>query len=62
LLVVVNKAADSRVIDMPMEDTVLAGCTQFTSEAPATGPAPVVHDGQVHIEEPAESMSVYEVR
>lgn len=62
LLVVMNKSATSKMIDLPMEETALAGCTRFTSEAPAIGPAPVVSGGKLHIEEPAESMSVYEVK
>ncbi|HEY1647073.1 MAG TPA: alpha-amylase family glycosyl hydrolase [Terracidiphilus sp.] len=62
LLIVMNKADRFKSIDLPMEDTALAGCTQFTSEAPATGPALVVSGGKLHIEEPAESMSVYEVQ
>jgi hypothetical protein len=59
---VVNKAAKSKSLDLPVEDTALAGCTEFQAIAPATGTAPVVGGGKLHIEEPAESISVYEVQ
>jgi glycosidase len=62
LLIVVNKAAKSKSLDLPVEDTALAGCTEFQAIAPATGTAPVVGGGKLHIEEPAESISVYEVQ
>jgi glycosidase len=62
LLVVLNKGAQSKSIDLPLKDTALAGCTEFTAEAPATGSAPITSGGMLHIEEPAESMSVYEAR
>jgi hypothetical protein len=45
-----------------MNETALAGCTQFTAEAPATGAAPAIGNGQLHIAEAPESMTVYEVR
>jgi glycosidase len=61
LLIVMNKAAQPKLIDLPVADTALAGCTQFVAEAPATGPAPVLASGKLHIEEPAESISVYEM-
>jgi glycosidase len=62
LLIIVNKADHAKSIDLPMEKTALAGCTQFTAEAPATGAAPVASSGKLHIEEAPESMTVYEVR
>jgi glycosidase len=62
LLIVLNKSAKSKSIDLPVEDTALAGCTEFKAEAPATGPSPIANSGKLHIEEPAESISVYELR
>lgn len=62
LLIVMNKSAQSKTFDLPMADTVLAGCTVFTAQAPAQGTAPTSNGGTLHIEEPANSMSVYEVR
>jgi glycosidase len=61
LLIVVNKAAKSKSVDLPVQDTALGGCTEFQALAPAEGSAPVAHDGKLNIEEPAQSMSVYEV-
>jgi glycosidase len=61
-LIVVNKAKQSKTMDLQMEDSALAGCTGFQVAAPATGAAPVVSGGKLHIEEPAESMTVFEVR
>lgn len=70
LLIVVNKAAKSKSLDLPVEDTALAGCTELQAIAPATlqtiapatGTAPVLGGGRLHLEEPAESISVYEVQ
>ena len=62
LLIVVNKAVQSKPADLPLEDTALAGCTEFHATAAASGAAPVVSGGKLHVEEPAESMTVYEVR
>jgi glycosidase len=61
-LIVVNKAQRSRTVDLPMEQTALAGCTKFAPESPTTGAALTVADGQLHIDEPAESMTVFAVR
>jgi glycosidase len=62
LLIVVNKAAQSKTIDLPVDDTALAGCTGFQPEAPAAGVAPAMSGGKLHIEAAPQSMSVYEVR
>jgi glycosidase len=61
-LIIVNKSDKPKSIDVPMDETALAGCSQFTAEAPATGAAPAVSGGKLHIEEAPESMTVYEVR
>jgi glycosidase len=60
-LVVVNKGKTSKQLDLAMEDTALAGCTRFHPALPAAGGTPTVHDGKLSIEEPAESMTVFEV-
>jgi hypothetical protein len=59
---VVNKAAKSKSLDLAVEETALAGCTEFQAIAPATGTAPNIGGGRLHLEEPAESISVYEVQ
>jgi glycosidase len=61
LLIVVNKAEKSKVVDLPVEETALAGCTEFQATKPATGIAPVFSGGKLHIEEPAASMTVFDV-
>ncbi len=62
LLIVLNKSEKSKTIDLPVADTALAGCTVFTAQAPAMGNAPVASGGTLHIKEPAETLSVYEVQ
>ncbi|MGO9445849.1 MAG: alpha-amylase family glycosyl hydrolase, partial [Thiobacillaceae bacterium] len=62
LLIIVNNAKHSESLELSMEWTALAACAEFNAVAPATGTVPVVSGGKLHIEEPAESMTVYEVR
>ncbi|MGD1108406.1 MAG: alpha-amylase family glycosyl hydrolase [Terracidiphilus sp.] len=62
LLIIVNKARRSESLELPVEGTALSECTEFQAMAPAMGTTPVVGGGKLHIEEPAESMTVYEVR
>ena len=61
LLIVVNKAQKSKPIDLSMEETALAGCMQFHAESPASGALPAIQNGKLHIEQPAESMTVFTV-
>jgi glycosidase len=61
-LIIANKAAQSKLLELPVEETALAGCTVFQAAVPATGTVPVVSGGKLHIEEPAESMTVFAVR
>ena len=61
LLIVVNKADRSKVVNLPLEETALAGCAEFQAVTPATATAPVVSGGKLHIEEPAAAMTVFEV-
>jgi glycosidase len=62
LLIVANKSQQSRIVDLPVEETALAGCAHFQAAGPVAGAAPVVSAGKLHIEEPAESITVFEVR
>lgn len=62
LLIVVNKAAESRVVTLPEKGTALAGCAHFHAASAADGPIPQVENGNVRITEPAKSMTVYAVR
>ncbi len=61
LLIVVNKSERSKVVDLPVEETALAGCAEFQATEPATGIIPVVSGGKLHIEEPALSITVFDV-
>ncbi len=61
-LIVVNKAGTTKSLKLPVALTALAGCTEFKAMSPATGAVPIAGSGVLHIEEPAESMTVYEVR
>ena len=62
LLIIVNKARHSESLELPVEGTALAGCSDFHAMAPAMGTAPVATGGKLHFDEPPESMTVYEVR
>lgn len=62
LLIVVNKAAQSKAVTLPLEDTTLAGCTQYAAAKATPGASPHLADGAMRIEEPAESMTIYSVR
>jgi hypothetical protein len=61
-LIVVNKAAKSKVIELPLEETALAGCVQFRAMQPTAAPSPTADGGKLRVEQPAESMTVYVVR
>jgi glycosidase len=61
MLIVANKAAQSEALDILMEDSALAGCKEFHAVLPG-GMTPEIKAGKLHIEEPAESMMIYEVR
>jgi len=61
-LIVVNKAQQSKLLALTVGETALAGCTVFQAATPSTTAVPVVSDGKLHIEEPAESMTVFAVR
>ena len=61
-LIVVNKAPGSERLELSVEETALEGCTEFKVVAPTVGNALEISGGKLHIEEPAESMTVFEVR
>lgn len=62
LLIVANKSSQNKVAELPVEDTALAGCTSFRLASPTTGNVPALTGATLHIDEPAESISIYEVR
>jgi neopullulanase len=62
LLVVANKSTRAKVLDLPIAGAALAGCASFNPAQITPGQALQLSDGKLRIEEPAESMTVYEVR
>ena len=62
LLIIVNKAEQSRRVELSLGETALAGCVDFHAVRPAAEVVPVVSGGKLQIEEPAESMTVFEAR
>jgi hypothetical protein len=62
ILIVINKGPQSRAVQFPMNQTSLTGCSRFLALQPAEGLAPSVSSGTLHVEERAESMTVYEAR
>ena len=61
-LVVANKAQQSKLVAIPVSETALDGCTEIRALMPAKAPAPLLSEGKLQIEEPAESMTLYEMR
>ena len=62
LLIIVNKAKHSNSVELPVAESALSDCAQFSVKSPSTGAAPVLSNDKLHIEEPAESMTVYQVQ
>jgi glycosidase len=62
LLIVANKAATKQNAHLPMTETALSGCTEFTPMAPTSGISPMARDGKLEIQEAADSVSIFEVR
>ena len=62
ILMVVNNATASKVVDLPLHETALSDCEQFHILKPAIGSVPAVVKDKLHIEVPAESMTVYSVQ
>ena len=61
-LIIVNKARHSNNVELPVAESALADCVQFSVKSPSTGDAPILSNGKLHIEEQAESMTVYQVQ
>ena len=61
-LVVANKAQQSKLVVIPEGETALEGCTEFRALMPTDAAAPLTREGKLQIEEPAESMTLYEAR
>ena len=62
VLVIVNKSAEGRQLDLHTEDTALAGCTEFEPLGGAQAVAPRLGTGETRLDESGESMSMYLVR
>jgi len=62
VLVVVNKAPQSHTVELPTNESALAGCTEFQLMAPTLGPVPRLEGGNLLLDEAAESMTIYRVR
>lgn len=62
LLVIANKAAQSKSLTLAAEDSVLAGCTEFAGEAFTPQATLEREASQLHITVPAESLTIFAVR
>lgn len=62
LLIVLNKARQPKIVELPVSETALAGCTMFDAAPSAPGSQPRLNNGMLQIEEAAETISVYTVR
>jgi neopullulanase len=62
LLIVVNKAPQSKTMELPVDDTALAGCVQFDPVSATPGQKHRLTGGKLRIEEPAESMTIFSVK
>jgi glycosidase len=61
-LIVVNKGTQAKTLDLPMEMTALEGCALFEPEASQLSATTSVKGKTLHIEEPAQSLTVFAVR
>jgi neopullulanase len=61
LLIVINKSAHNKAIDLSTEDTALANCTQYHPEAPASRGTAQPTSANLHIDQPAESITIFSV-
>lgn len=61
-LIVVNKAPQPRIVELPVEGTALAGCAKFDAAGASPAPKPQASAGTLRIDEPSESMTIYAVR
>jgi neopullulanase len=61
-LIVLNKAPQSKAVELPVSDTALAGCTNFEAAPAAPGSPPQLSNGKLRLDEPAGTMSIYATR
>ena len=61
-LIVANKAAQSRQIELTVEGTALADCREFRAVQATAGTGSVSGTTKLQVQEPAESMTAFEVR
>ena len=62
LLIVLNKSKAAITIDLPLSETSLEGCNEFTALPQAANAAATQSEGKLHINEPAESLSIFRAR
>jgi glycosidase len=62
LLIVINKSSKNKAVELSVKESALTACSTFSPLVPAVGRVPVLIGGKLHIEEAAQSMSVYDVR
>jgi neopullulanase len=62
LLVVLNKSKQTKSIDLPLAETSLADCKNFAALPQAHSASATQHNGKLHVEEPAESLTIFQVR
>ena len=62
MLIVVNDSTAAKQVHVATGGTALEGCTSFEPEAPTAQAPAVTGTGELEIDEPPQSMSVYEVR
>ncbi len=62
LLIVVNKAARLKPFTLPTAGTALDGCRDFRVLAPTHGGPATLAGGALHLEESAQSLTIYAVR
>jgi glycosidase len=61
LLIVLNKSRQIKTIDLPLAQTSLAGCNDFAALPQANSASATQRDGKLHIQEPAESLTIFAV-
>lgn len=61
MLVVINKAHARKPLDLALDGTALAGCSEYAASTAAPGPLPVTNRATLHLEVPAETIAIYAV-
>ena len=62
ILVVANRAKQSKQVEIPIDETALAGCTQFQDAGPVASGAALLEGDKLRITAPAESIVLFAVR